>query len=104
MDTIEEKKKKRLLLLKDLYDKSDGNSQTELEQKSLDNYDEGIMSYLVGEELAHKKAMPYKGAPPAYSITHKGIKEIEQAHNNPTQPSTYFPHLTSMCIHIQQMK
>ncbi len=50
MDTIEEKKKKRLLLLKELYDKSEGNSQVELKPSSLASYDEGTVSYLMGEE------------------------------------------------------
>ena len=93
MDTIEEKKKKRLLLLKELYDKSDGSSTKGVIRDSLENYDPDIMSYLSEEGLVKdgKRTAPNFGKV-HYSITHQGIKEIEQARDNPTQPTE---HLTS---------
>ena len=91
MDTIEEKKKKRLLLLQELYDKSGGTSQSKFKPSSLTNYDEGTMLYLAEEGLASKAKQQYKDSPVEYSITHQGIKEIERAHDNLTQPSSYLP-------------
>lgn len=101
MDT-EERKKKRLLLLKELYDKAEGNANTGIKPLSLGNYDEGALSYLIGEELVSKGRSISKYTPTTYSITHKGIKEIEQAHDNPAQPSTYFPPYGNV-INIQNM-
>ena len=102
MDPIEEKKIKRLLLLKELYDKSEGSSQTMFKPLSLKNYDEGVILYLVGEGLVSKVPQRTKDSSLQYSITHKGVKEIEQARDNPTQPSTYLPAYINV-VNIQHM-
>ena len=43
------------------------------------------------EELVSKAEILWKGSPLEYSITHKGIKEIESARDNPDKSTAYFP-------------
>lgn len=105
MDIIEEKKKKRLLLLGEFYDKSGGNSQQKFKPLSLENYEEAILFYLMEEDLVSKAEILWKGSPLEYSITHKGVKEIERARNNPNESTTYFPpmNVINNTINIKQV-
>ncbi len=101
MDAIEEIKKKRFQFLHKLFeltggDESIGNDMYVI-GKELD-FDEDltdkITQYLVGEQLIREDLG-------FISISHPGIREVEEALTNPDKPTCHFPPLNF--IYIGQM-
>jgi hypothetical protein len=91
--TLEQKKKNRYLFLQKLYDDTDGNendmlSMWEVGKELGFSHDQikSIVDYLTGENLVEPKAM---GG--LISLTHWGIKEIEDSIENPDKPTEHFP-------------
>jgi hypothetical protein len=104
MDSIAEKRQNRFQLLKWLYDLAGGNSQKIVSMPEagvyagLSNADAAeAMTYLHNEGLAEHKAFGGRVV-----ITHRGVKEIEDALATPQQPTTYFPPASNV-IHIHSM-
>jgi hypothetical protein len=94
MTTLEEKKKNRWLMLKKFYEICNGQSNTYI----VDMWEVGqelgwdrettsaTYDYLEGERLL--KAMTLGGGA---TITHHGVKEVEQAEEFPEKPTLHFP-------------
>jgi hypothetical protein len=90
--SLEQKKKNRFLFLNCLYTESNGNTGamfnmwevgTELK---FDRDETGqIVDYLIGENLIESRAL---GG--GISLTHWGVKEVEEAIENPTKPTEHF--------------
>lgn len=91
--SIEQKKKNRFLFLKHLYDSSDGDTSITFDTRNIGkklqlNYDETsqIVDYLIGEYLIESRALGIG----LIGLTHWGIKEVEQAIENPSKPTEHF--------------
>jgi hypothetical protein len=89
---LNEKKKNRFLFLKSLYEASNGDTGAMFDQHEVGAelkfpYDETrrIVEYLIGEHLLEARAM---GG--VIGLTHWGIKEVEQALENPDKPTEHF--------------
>ena len=98
--TLEEKKKARYLLLKALYDATDGDSDESAEwekvavQAGLDTKAaDGAITYLHNEGLLERQTRE------DIAITHAGVVEIEKAQSHPEKPTTYFPPVNIINIH-----
>jgi hypothetical protein len=100
MNTIEEKQKNRWLLLRKIYEITEGISDT----RRINMYEvgaslgwdrekiESIFYYLHGEGLLEIR---YIGG--GVVLTHQGVKEIEEAKKNPDKPTLHFPsHITNI--------
>jgi hypothetical protein len=91
--TLEERQAKRFALLRALYERSEGSPSAALNKDevfanlgwSRDEF-EGAVEYLVNERLA---THPYFGG--VISITHAGVREVEQALQHPQAPTPHFP-------------
>jgi hypothetical protein len=97
MSNIEEKEKKRFLFLNTLYKVINGRENLPVNMfligkfLNLDQtYVMNIVEYLEGEGLVKSKAFGGFIAGKA-AITHKGIKEIEDAYNMPNRATQNFP-------------
>lgn len=104
---VQEIKKRRFQFLLKLYEISNGNENTEVSIYNIMNDDDGvyirppsefnpeaIVQYLGSEGLVRDMSWYVaKGrtGPDAVSITHKGIKEVEQAIEHPQIPTEHFP-------------
>jgi hypothetical protein len=97
MMEIEENQKQRFLFLNKLYSMVNGKQNSPVNMyeigKSI-NFDVdsiiNIVAYLEGEGLVNN--MGYGGTITGLvAITHKGIREVDQAHRNPNSPTTKFP-------------
>jgi hypothetical protein len=104
VEALEEKKRQRLLFMKTVYDKTQGDRFTftniaEIAPAvGLSLEDAGrVGDYLVGEGLIK---WAYFGG--GIAITHQGIKEIEQALSQPERPTEHFSAAINV-IHIGQM-
>lgn len=89
---LKEKKKNRFLFLKSLYEGSNGDTGAMFDQRQVGAelnfpYEETrrIVEYLIGEHLLEARAM---GG--IIALTHWGIKEVEQALENPDKPTEHF--------------
>lgn len=89
---LNEKKKNRFLFLKSLYEASNGDTGAMFDQEEVGGelnlpYDETrrIVEYLIGEHLLEARAI---GG--LVGLTHWGIKEVEQALENPDKPTEHF--------------
>lgn len=103
MDDIAKKQEQRYLLLKHLYDVTDGDDHEFLSCSSLGSdlgFDEAttrkVAQYLQGEHLVKMSARD------VISITHYGVVQVEQAAKNPQQPTQYFPPIMNMNIIIDR--
>jgi hypothetical protein len=91
---LEERQKNRWLLLRKVYERSQGRSETiiinmynagdELEWEN--EKTEAAFDYLRGEGLLKRMT-----AGDGIVITHKGVKEVEQAESDPEKPTLHFP-------------
>lgn len=90
--SLEQKKKNRFLFLNCLYESSNGDTSamfdmwevgTELKLNSDETSQ--IVDYLIGEHLIESRAL---GG--IIGLTHWGIKEVEQAIENPSKPTEHF--------------
>jgi hypothetical protein len=97
MVDIEEREQKRFLFLNMLYKVTKGIANIPVNMfvigiyLRLDNYNVmDIVRYLEGEGLVASKAFGGFIAGKV-AITHKGIKEIEDAYNKPSRPTNNFP-------------
>ncbi|PZX62973.1 hypothetical protein [Hydrotalea sandarakina] len=89
---LEQKKKNRFLFLNCLYESSNGDTGAmfdmwEVGKELKLNSDETsqIVDYLIGEHLIESRAL---GG--IIGLTHWGIKEVEQAIENPSKPTEHF--------------
>jgi hypothetical protein len=94
MNILEERQKNRWLLLQKMYEMSEGRSegysinmyaageQLGWNQKEI----EATFQYLQGEGLV--KSINIGGG---IRLTHQGIREVEEAENNPDRPTLHFP-------------
>lgn len=92
MASLDQKKKNRYLFLHKLYEESNGNtgamfSMWEVGKELGFDSDETrlIVDYLIGEDLIEARAM---GG--GIVLTHFGVKEVEQALENPDRPTEHF--------------
>lgn len=92
MSTIDEKRKLRFQFLNLVYEKTEGSKYQTVNifeiGKELgwdENATDLIVQYLEGESLVKHEMGGY------IIITHKGVKEIEEALTNPKTSTTYFP-------------
>ena len=90
--SLEQKKKNRFLFLNYLYELSNGNTGAMFDMMEVGkelklNSDETnrIVDYLIGEHLIEFRAL---GG--IIGLTHWGIKEVEQAIENPSEPTEHF--------------
>jgi hypothetical protein len=91
---LEERQKDRWLLLRKVYETVEGRSETHIinmykagdELEWENEKTEAAFDYLRGEGLL--KTMTTGGG---IVITHKGVKEVEQAESNPEKPTLHFP-------------
>ena len=104
MNSIEEKKKSRLLFLKKTYELTDGDTMSYLsgfdigEKIRFENSKTTqIVDYLVNEGF-----LKYAGLGGAISITHEGVKEVELGLENPNKPTQHFPPQVSI-IKVDKM-
>jgi len=94
MITLEERKKNRWLMLRKFYEIAQGHADRHIinlwevgEELGWDrNISEATYDYLQGEGLL--KAMTLGGGA---TITHEGVKEVENAEENPQEPTLHFP-------------
>lgn len=105
MSNFEEKSKQRLIVLKTLYEITDGNEddyvlleilQSKFSDLDADSFHNAI-GYLDGENLL-KRDMLKKGV----NITYAGVKEIEDGMKNKDKPTEHFPAINY--INIGTMK
>ncbi len=104
MPSIEETKKRRFQFLNFLFKKTGGDKFKHVNMlklgKELDFPKEEVITivqYLEGEYL-----LEHAGVGPEISITHDGIKEIEEALSHPNKKTKYFP--PTNIINIQHME
>jgi hypothetical protein len=104
MEALEDKRRQRLLFMKTVYDKTQGDrfTFTNLAEIApvigLSQEDAGrVGEYLVGEGLIE---WAYFGG--GIAITHRGIKEVELALSQPDRPTEHFSPAINV-IHIGQM-
>ena len=90
--SLEQKKKNRFLFLNCLYESSSGDTgavfnmwEVGSELKLDRNETSQIVDYLIGENLIESRAL---GG--GISLTHWGVKEVEQAIENPSKPTEHF--------------
>jgi hypothetical protein len=93
VEALDEKKRLRLLFMHSVYEKTRGDrfTFTNLAEiapaLNLDTEEAGrIGEYLVGEGLI--KWVTFGGG---IAITHRGVKEVEQALSQPEEPTVHFP-------------
>lgn len=97
MIQIEERQKQRFLFLNKLYDLVNDNQRStynmyEIGKSIHFDFDtvRDIVTYLENEGLVNNKE--FGGTITGIvAITHKGVREIEQAHENPESPTSKFP-------------
>jgi len=89
---LNQKKKNRFLFLELLYKESDGDTGAMFDMWEVGNElkleraeTNRIVDYLIGEQLIESVAL---GG--CIGLTHWGIKEVEEAHENPDQPTEHF--------------
>lgn len=90
---LNQKKKNRFLFLKNLYDSSNGSTDAvfdmhEVGSELLFDSEETskVVDYLINENLIQ----PF-GLGGTIQLTHWGLKEVEDAIENPDQPTPHFP-------------
>ncbi len=90
--SLEQKKKNRFLFLNCLYESSNGETgamfsmwEVGTELKLDRNETSQIVDYLIGENLIESRAL---GG--GISLTHWGVKEVEEAIENPSRPTEHF--------------
>lgn len=94
MITLEERKKNRWLMLRKFYEIAQGHADRQIinlwvvgEELGWDrDITEATYDYLQGEGLL--KAMTLGGGA---TITHEGVKEVENAEESPQEPTVHFP-------------
>jgi hypothetical protein len=94
---IEDREKKRFIFLNMLYKVVNGTANFPVNMFALgvylgldNNYVMDIVRYLEGEGLVASKAFGGFIAGKV-AITHKGIREVEDAYNKPSKPTSNFP-------------
>src|SRR5438309_9830694 len=98
------RKANRLRLMNLFFEEADGRQNVYVNceplAQQLDISDEEMASacdFLAGEHLIEPmQALWGKPYPPRVSLTHWGIKEIEQAREDPDEPTEHFPPLVSI--------
>lgn len=90
---LEDKRRRRLQFMKALYDKTDGRQLAMVDMWEVGDElgfsredTEATTEYLVGEDL-----MEYAALGGAISITHLGVREVEESMQNPESPTQHFP-------------
>lgn len=104
METIEQKKAKRFLILQEAYKLSDGNPENEFRQADIEralgfaeNEADPLVTYLVNEGLLSAHSFGR-----IYEISHQGVLEYEAAISAPAGPTHYFPAVN--VINIERME
>ncbi len=99
MENLQKKKAQRYIYLKHLYDLADGDTVQSFAFEEIGNqlgWDNStrdkVENYLQEEGLID---FPSFGQ---VSITHKGVRQIEQAIDHSDQPSRYFPPVSLIII------
>jgi len=89
---LNEKKRNRFLFLELLYKESNGNTSARFDMWEVGNElnleraeTSRIVDYLIGEHLIEPVAL---GG--IIGLTHWGVKEVEEAHENPEKPTEHF--------------
>jgi len=92
MTDLSQKKKNRFLFIKTMYEESDANTSAVFEMDELGaglsfDFDETakIVDYLINEGL-----IEYFGLGGTIQLTHQGLKEVEEALENPSEPTSHF--------------
>ena len=112
LENIQELKKKRFLFLTTLYEMAGSDEVAFFDPSGIANvlgFDSTvlrlILQYLKGEDLIHENTFrvndgnPYSGT--LIGITHKGVKVVEWALENPNEESDYFPPAFSATYNIR---
>jgi hypothetical protein len=108
MTDIEKQRADRLLVMKAIYDASEGSEGNVvsgpdlLETLGLSDQELGdVCKYLEGEHLIKGTRTLWSHLTPyIINITHRGIKEMEQSLQAPNEPTAHFPPAVSI-IHVQ---
>lgn len=103
MSLIEEKRAQRLQFMNALYDVVDGfegefadmaaflcNLDLDLDKEEDFNKFQSIARYLKGEGLIEPRAVESGTIVIGVSLTHKGVREVEEARSEPDQPTEHF--------------
>ena len=92
-DQVAELERQRFAFLKEVYDRSGGDSTLDFPAKDIgrklgfdETLNEKIYQYLKAEDL-----LEYRGMGPQVAITHEGIKKIELASKQPESGTEHFP-------------
>ena len=97
---ISELRAARFTLLKRLYEVSGGSTHTLWPLKDLGaelGFDEKLYSG-IGEYLVNEGLMVYRTFGPRVSITHAGVREVEEALAHPERPTEHFPAVNIISI------
>jgi hypothetical protein len=108
MTDVEKQRTNRLIVMKAIYDASEGSEAKPvsgpdlLETLALSDQDLGdACKYLEGERLIKGTRTLWGHLTPfLVNITHRGIKEIEESLQTPAKPTQHFPPAVSI-VHVQ---
>jgi hypothetical protein len=106
MVSIEQRQAWRTAIMHAVYDETNGDEFSIIEIGSIGTALEmptaeitNAAKYLEGEGLI-KAIWTLGGSPPAVSITHRGIREVEESRAAPTRPTQHFtPYVNVITIH-----
>ncbi len=103
MDTLEVKKTQRFLFMNRLHEKTNGNQYAAVNMWEIgqelgltQDQTELAVQYLEGEKL-----LEFGGWGGYVSITHYGVRQVEEALSKPDEPTQYFPPVHF--IHVENM-
>jgi hypothetical protein len=102
MTDLNQIKKYRFLYLSELYKKSKGSPSSLVYVDDIENelgFDHNLASNII-EYLVNEKLIAWFGKSSSLNITHKGIKEVEQAYENPNQSTEHFAPIVNYNINI----
>jgi hypothetical protein len=104
MNPIDRKKSDRFAFLEEIYKRTGGNRQQEVDEREIqrdlgwsEEQLEGVVGYLTAEGLVEYVELGY-----SMGITHDGIREYERAISAPDQASEYFPAVN--IINVEKME
>jgi hypothetical protein len=97
---ISELRAARFTLLKRLYEVTGGSTHTLWALKDIGaelGFDEKL-TIGIGEYLVNEGLMEYRTSGPRVSITHAGVREVEEALAHPERPTEHFPPVNFISI------
>ncbi len=98
---LRQKKKNRFLFLNKVYNEADGSLNAVFDGHEIGeelNFDFNLTSDLI-DYLINEGLIEFYGLGGVIRLTHNGIKEIEQAHENPSESTTHFSPINYINIH-----